>query len=96
MRRWLAALALVPAVAWGDCYSVETREGYLGVAYSVADARERGVSEREAIALVQRHITGDADRAAAYEAIRLIYRPADIGPSSLATAMQNACYQESR
>lgn len=94
MRRWLAALAFVPAVAWGDCYSVETREGFVEYAVLLDEVRRDGVEER---AVMQNMTDAPAPiRAAFHEAIRLTYGRADVGLSSVVTAMQNACYQEAR
>lgn len=95
MRGWVAVLALVPAVAWGECFSVETRDGYLDIALSMLDARERGVSERDAIAQVRQHIDYPTNRVAALEAVRLVYGPLDPGPSSVVSGMQIACEGES-
>ncbi len=96
MRRWLAALALVPAVAWGqdfakqECMSAGAREAMIRNAMSIADAKERGMAERELLELALEQ-EGVAFRAAFLAGIDHVYST-DLSASSVADAMQIECY----
>ncbi len=96
MRRWLAALALVPVVAWGqqmsaqECMSQPWREKMLRSAMNIADAQDRGVTERDLIETVI-GAEDPAVRATFLAGIDHTYTM-DIPLSSVADAMQAACY----
>ncbi len=95
MRRWLAALALVPVMAWGDCMSVDERAAFTDMALAITDRHEEGVPEREL--LTAAHDMGDpAIKAAFYEGVRLVYSPMPATLSTVVSLMQAACRQEAR
>ena len=96
MRGWLAALALVPAVAWGqvDCRGVEARESFSDYAAMIANAKSNGVGERQLMQNM-RHAPAPI-RAARHEAIRMMFSPTEFGFSTIVTSMQAACYMEQR
>lgn len=96
MKRWLAVVALVPAMAWGQgmtaqqCMSQPWREKMLRSAMNIADARERGVTERDLIETVM-GTEDPAVRATFLAGIDHTYA-INIPLSSVADAMQAACY----
>ncbi len=94
--RWLAALALVPAVAWGDCYSVDTREGFIGFAQELMATRDAGISESSVLEVAMSPDSPPHERAAMLEAVRVVYGPLEPSLSSIAASMANACAREMR
>lgn len=95
MRRWLAALALVPAVALGSgCYSVENRAYYLDYARTVIELRDDGVSESQMLSAAMGGEASPYLRASMLEAISIAYTRPGAGPSLIAQRMQQACHAE--
>lgn len=96
MKRLMAVLAFVPAVAWGqqmtaqECMSQPWREKMLRSAMNIADAQGRGVTERDLIETVI-DTEDPAVRATFLAGIDHTYAM-DIPLSSVADAMQAACY----
>jgi|SRR5690554_2305465 len=95
MRRWIAALAFVPALAWGQsdlCFSVEEREVFTRIALGMQGMLERGATERDLFALVQPDDLPEM-RAAAYEAIAHLTNGRPMSVSGVVSAMQLACHR---
>ena len=90
MRRWLAALAFVPALAWGDCLSHEARGDFTELAMLVADMQKAGASERHMLEEA-RQSGAPGTEAAMLEAVNLIYGPSSVTLSTVVTMMQRAC-----
>lgn len=93
MRRWIAVLALVPAVAWGsDCYSVTAWDSFAEMADMAEMAKEGGLEERKALGAFNESPT--PVRAAWIRAVGLYYSDTAPGLSGVVAAMQNACARE--
>jgi hypothetical protein len=95
MRRWIAALAFVPALAWGDCLSHEARGDFTELAMLVADMQQVGVSERHMLEEA-RQAGAPGTEAAMLEAVKLIYSPSSVTLSTVVTHMQRACDNATR
>lgn len=95
MRGWVAVLALVPAVAWGqgDCLSVRLRESFTEYAMLVQQSRERGVAERRLLEIIPGDDAPEV-QAAMYEAVDLLYGPMSVSLSTTVSSMQRACFKE--
>ena len=91
MRRWLAALAFVPALAWGDCMSSDAQQTFTGMALDIQAAVVRGVDERRLLEPAAR-IEHDGLRAATYEAVLRLSGPNPLSLSAVVAAMQIECH----
>ncbi|WP_299231723.1 hypothetical protein [uncultured Halomonas sp.] len=90
---WVAAMALVPAVASADCFTAQDREAFTDLALMIADLHADGVSERRVLEVGAG--IGDAPaKAAFYEGVRLIYSPMPANLSSIVSLMQAECSAE--
>lgn len=97
MRIWLTCLALVPALALGndltrqECMAPDVRESMMKTAMNTRDAQQRGVTERSMLELAFEQ-EGAAFRASVIAAVSEVYS-SDMPISSVADAMQIACYE---
>ena len=73
MRRWIAALAFVPALAWGDCGSPEMRESVMNLAEAVQERREQGESYQQATRRVRDSGGGEVERRLYYTVVDGVY-----------------------
>ncbi|SDF69928.1 hypothetical protein SAMN05216571_101269 [Onishia taeanensis] len=94
MRNWIAALALLPAVAWGqsDCYSVTLWEAFAEMSATAEKAKQNGMDERQLM-----NTFSDSPspiRAAWHEAVRQYYSGSPMNPSGVIASMQTACARE--
>lgn len=96
MRRWIAALALVPAVAWGqapqDCYAPDADARFSGIVMNLLEIKELGATERE---MTQAALSMEAgpEQAIYLEAVQHLYGLGDLPISTIVRAMKAACYQ---
>lgn len=91
MKRWIAVLALVPAVAWGDCRSGEAMERFYRVAEGIVDAKRRGVAERTVRQEMMARYQG-LDRRVFVSGVRTAYRfDDDVSAGHVAESMQAEC-----
>jgi hypothetical protein len=91
MRRWIAALAFVPALAWGDCLSHEVRETFVSTALEIQAALDRGVSPSRLLEPAQR-IEHAGIRAATYEGVLQLSSASPLSLSAVVAAMQLECH----
>jgi len=96
MRRWLAVLAFMPALAWGDCMSPEMRSDMTQLALSLQGAIEDGMPERDLLAMAN-GIDEPGTQAAIYVGVQhLASQRNGISLSAVVTHMQIACENATR
>ncbi len=99
MRRWLAALALVPAVAWGQevCTTPDAVHAYGVMAETLQDQYRDGLMHEEARHAVQLMATDRVTKAVWQAGVDYVYEAReDFADEEAAQAMREACISSIR